>query len=77
MTGPEIPTSLRLVGVSSGDCRDAGARRSSPNPELPRPLLVTRDMVEMIEGWAANAATHGELGAWDVLMATSLWKQQA
>lgn len=76
-TEPDSPTVVRLVGVSSGSCsRDPGSTESSTSPELPRPLMVTESMLEMIEGWAANAATHGNLGAWQVLQAALLWRTQ-
>lgn len=76
MIESENPTALRLAGVSSGVYPDPGATESSPDPELPRPLMVTESMLEMIEGWAANAATHGHLGAWQVLGAALLWRTQ-
>lgn len=67
MNESQSPPFLRLAGVSSPP---------SASAELPRPLHCTPEMVELIEGWAANAANHGVLGAWEVLMATSLWRTQ-
>lgn len=63
MLEPETPL-LRLV---EGRSLPASAGR-------PTQLEVDDEMVELIEGWAANSATHGELRAWKVLMATSLWR---
>lgn len=42
-------------------------------PEI-KPLYVTEAMVEMIEGWASNAAAHGNVGAWGVLSQCLHWR---
>lgn len=54
--------------------RDPGSTEPSTDPELPRPLYVNEHMLDMIEGWAANAATHGNLEAWKVLQACLVWR---
>lgn len=40
----------------------------------PAPLYVTEEQVALIEGWAANAATHGTMEAWGVLSQCLLWR---
>ena len=39
-----------------------------------RPLYVTEEMVEKIEGWASNATHHGDLSAWGVLSQCMEWR---
>lgn len=66
--------SVRLVGLSSGTAEIAAGANPSRNPSSPAPLYVTQEQVALIEGWASNAATHGNLEAWGVLSQCLLWR---
>lgn len=73
MTEP-YSSPLRLVGVSTGTAEIAAGANPSRDPSSPAPLFVNEEQLAMIEGWASNAATHGNLEAWGVLSQCLLWR---
>lgn len=65
----QFPSSGAVPGSVCLD-RPPGPR---PAPDL-RPLYITEEQLALIEGWASNAATHGNLEAWGVLSQALLWR---